>query len=248
MQMYKTIVIFAAVLFCIPSSAQTEGGLIVDAGAEKKLGKLWTVGAEAELRTRNNFRTIDRWAFSVNGSYKVSQWLKASAGYMLLYNNFRDDLSYKTSGDKNNWRPSYWGIRHRFNATLSASHKFSNNIRLSLRERWQYTYRPTKTVTRWDIDNSKWESVSRSAAGKNQLRSRLQIEYDRKRALFTPFVNAEMYNSWSVEKIRYHVGTDIRLSKQHSMTVYYRYQDVRQRDPDDDPDMHYLGVSYKYKF
>ena len=83
----------------------------------------------------------------------------------------------------------------------------------------------------------------------NQLRSRFEISYDRKRALLTPFTSIELYNSWSIEKIRYNIGTDLRLSKQHNLSIYYRYQDMRQVDDEDyEPDMHYLGVSYKFKF
>ena len=45
------------------------------------------------------------------------------------------------------------------------------------------------------------------------------------------------------------VGTDIKLAKQHALDVYYRFQDQRHVDESDyDPDMHYLGVSYKFKF
>ena len=59
----------------------------------------------------------------------------------------------------------------------------------------------------------------------------------------------ELYNSWGIEKIRYNIGTDLRLSKQHNLSIYYRYQDMKHADADDyDPDMHYIGVGYKFKF
>ena len=89
----------------------------------------------------------------------------------------------------------------------------------------------------------------RKGKGKNQLRSRLQIEYDRKRALFTPYANIELYNAWAIEKIRYTVGTDLNLSKQHVFTVFYRFQDMKNVDPEEyDPNMHYIGLGYKFKF
>ena len=134
-------------------------------------------------------------------------------------------------------------------ASLTGSYKFSNNIKLSLRERWQYTYRPEKTVQRWDFDDETWEDKVRSSKGKNQLRSRFEISYDKKRALFTPYASIELYNSWAIEKIRYTVGTDIRLTKQHSLSAFYRFQNMKNVDADDyDPDMHYIGVGYKFKF
>ena len=245
----------AAVLLmcmCLPLAAQSEGGLLVEVGAEKKLSRKWSASLEGDLRTRNNFRTMDRWSVGLSAEYKLNKWVKASAGYTLLDYNMRESISYQTvlgMRTYNNWRPSYWGIKHRFNVSLAGTYKFSNNIRVSLRERWQYTYRPEKDVERFDFDNSTWESKTRKGKAKHQLRSRLQVEYDKKRALLTPYANIEVYNSWAVEKIRYTVGTDFRLTKQHSCGVFYRYQNMKNVDEDDyDPDMHYLGVGYKYKF
>lgn len=243
--------IMAAVLtaMSLPLPAQSEAGLLMELGAEKKISKKFSLGLEADLRTRNNLKTMDRWSLGLGAEYKPIKYLKLGAGYTLLNNNFREDISYNTSGSYNNWRPSYWGIRHRLNASVTGTYKFSNNLRISLRERWQYTYRPAKTVTRWDFDNSWWEDKVRKGKGKNQLRSRLQLEYDQKGALFTPFASVEMYNSWSVEKVRYTVGTDFNLTKQHQFSLFYRFQKMHNVDEDDyDPDMHYIGIGYKFKF
>ena len=229
--------------------AQSEGGLIAGAEVEKKVNKQLSVSVEAELRTRNNFKTMERWSLELGASYKFNKWLKADAGYTLLNTNFREDINYKSSGAYNNWRPSYWGIRHRVHASLTGTYKFQNNLRLSLRERWQYTYRPEKTVTRWDFDNSCWEDKVRVGKGKNQLRSRLQLEYDKKKALLTPYASVELYNSWAVEKIRYTIGTDINVTKSHAFNVFYRFQNMKNVEENEyDPDMHYIGVGYKFKF
>ena len=250
MQVYNK---FAAALFLfhlsfLTASAQSEGGLLLGAEADKKVNKELSVSLEAELRTRNNFKTMDRWVVGLGAQYKLTNWLKADAGYTFLNTNFRENISYKASGAYNNWRPSYWGVRHRFYASLAGSYKFSNNIKLELRERWQYTYRPEKTVQRWDFDNSWWEDKACSGKAKNQLRSRFEISYDRKRAFFTPFASIELYNSWGIEKIRYNIGTDLRLSKQHNLSIYYRYQNMKHVDDDDyEPDMHYIGIGYKFK-
>ena len=102
-------------------------------------------------------------------------------------------------------------------------------------------------MQRWDFDDDTWEDKIRK--GKNLLRSRLQIEYDKKHALLTPYASMELYNAWGIEKIRYTLGTDINLSKQHSLGVFYRFQNMKHVDADDyDPDMHYLGLGYKFKF
>ena len=235
----------------LPVKAQSEGGLLLGAEVEKKLSRQMSV--EAGFRTRNDFKTVDRWSGGVGLGYKINKWLKADAGYSLLYDNNREKINTVNEW----WRPSYWGTRHRFNASLTVDHKFSNNIHVSLRERWQYTYRPETDTKRYDFPE-KWTGSTddwtpknkvRDSKSKNQLRSRLQVEYDKKRALLKPYASVEFYNSLGIEKVRYTVGTDIKLAKQHALDIYYRFQDQRHVDESDyDPDMHYLGVSYKFKF
>ena len=247
----------ALMLGARPVCAQSEGGLILSAGAEKKVNKQLSVGVEADFRTRNDFKTVDRWSGSLGADYKLAKWLKADVGYTLLNSNFREKVTEYTSSkgnDKLKWRPSYWGLRHRLHASLTANHKVWGDLRLSLRERWQYTYRPEKSVERWKLDSSDYtmeldDDYARDGKGKNQLRSRLQLSWDKKRALLTPFASAEFYHSWAIEKVRYTVGTDIRLNKQHGLSLFYRFQDMHNVDEDDyDPNMHYLGVGYKLKF
>ena len=247
--MYKSLLILAMMAQSLASLAQSESGLLLEAEAEKKLSKKFSVALEADMRTRNDFKTMDRWSIGVGGEYKPMKHLKFGAGYTLLNTNFRESITYNTSGSYNNWRPSYWGVRHRFNLSATGTYKFSNNLRISLRERCQYTYRPEKTIARWDFDNSWWEDKVRSSKGKGQLRSRLQVSYDKKRALMTPFASIELYNSLAIEKVRYTLGTDLNISKRHTFSVFYRFQDMHNISPDDyDPDMHYLGAGYKLSF
>lgn len=250
MQKFRiTLTTLALTVLSLPLMAQSEAGLLMEVGAEKKLSKKFSVGLEADLRTRNNLKTMDRWSLGISAAYRPLKYLKFDAGYTLLNNNFREDVSYNANGSYNNWTPSYWGMRHRLHASVTGTYKFQNNLRISLRERWQYTYRPEKTVSRWDFDNSWWEDRVRSGMGKNQLRSRLQLEYDKKGALLTPYANAELYHSWAIEKIRYTIGTELNLSKQHTLNLFYRFQNMQNVDHDDyDPDMHYIGVGYKFKF
>lgn len=239
---------FALLAMATPAAAQSEGGMLLEADAEKKITKDLSIGIGGDFRTRNDFATVDRWSLGVKANYKLTSWLKADAGYKLLNTNFREKYDLKASGALNHWRPSYWGTKHRFYASLTAEQKVLDDIKISLRERWQYTYRPETTVERWDYDDEEWEDKVRSAQNKNQLRSRFQIEYSPKGALLSPYGSVELYNSWSVEKLRYTVGTDIRLSKHHSMNVFYRYQKSNSTDDDSDPDMHYIGLGYKFKF
>ncbi|MBR4192439.1 MAG: DUF2490 domain-containing protein [Prevotella sp.] len=249
MKTYKIILTMLIAAMSMPMMAQSEGGLLLEAGAEKKINKKLSIGVEGDFRLRNDFKDVDRWSLGIGASYKLTSWLKADAGYKLLNTHFREDASYKSSGALNKLTPSYWGIRHRLYASLTGSYKFDNNLKLSLRERWQYTYRPEKTVQRWDEDDEEWEDKIRYGKAKNQLRSRLQLSYDDKNWWLKPYASAELYNSWSIEKIRYTVGVDFNINKHNSLSVFYRFQDQRDTDSDDyDPDMHYLGIGYKFKF
>ena len=239
-------ILFTFHLSLLTSSAQKDDfGLDFSLEAEKKINKKWSFGFEGEMRTRDNTKTVDRWSAGLGVDYKVAKWLKASAGYTFLYDN-NEKITYKTTGAVNKIA-HYWGVRHRFNVSLTASQKVSD-FKFSLRERWQYTYRPEKTVERWDVDDEEWESKTYSGGGKNVLRSRFQIEYDKKGLAITPYANVELFNAWSLQKTRYNIGLDWKLSKQHSLGFFYRYQNVRSDDDDNEPNRHMIGLGYKIKF
>lgn len=222
-------------------------GMWYELGAEKKVSRKWNVGIESELRTRNNSRTLDRWSAGVNAEYKIIKGLKASAGYTFLYDNNKEEFDLKSDDLRpNKWTPSYWGIRHRFNVTLAGSIDW-NRFSFSLRERWQYTYRPEATGKKYDFDEEDWVSVK--GKGKNVLRSRCQVSYDIPHWKFDPFVNVELFNDKSgIQKSRYQVGVDYKIKKKHVFALTYRLQNVNEDDDDGDSNSHMIGLSYKYKF
>ena len=239
-------------LMLLPLAARTYGddfGMLYSIGAEKKLGSKWEIEAGAELRNRNNSRTLDRWELSADASYKILKGLKIGAGYSFLYDNNEEKITYHSDGSINNWRPNYWGARHRFRVDLTGSVKPNKRWQFQLRERWQYTYRPSKTTDRYDMDNQMWDNdYVRDAKAKNILRSRLQVKYDIPKSKFEPFANAEMFNAWSIEKIRYHIGISYTLKKQHVFEAAYRYQHLYGDDNDNEHNRHMIGLAYKYKF
>lgn len=240
--------VLLAVLLLTPmgAAAQSDFGIWYGAGAEKKISKKWSAEVDGEFRTRNNTRTADRWDVGLAVEYKIAKGLKASAGYNLLYDNNVEEITRHADGGYNNWRPSYWGTRHRIHADLTGSVDVGR-VKLSLRERWQYTYRPAKTTSRYDFDNAQWENTEVSGKGRNVLRSRLQAAWDIPHCKVDPYANAELFNSWSLTKTRYTVGADWKITKHHAVGLYYRYQDVRDND-ENEPDEHIIGASYKFKF
>lgn len=86
------------------------------------------------------------------------RYVKVAAAYSLLYDNNKEKITWNPDGNYNNWRPSYWGVRHRFSFSVTGNVDIGR-LKLSLRERWQYTYRPSKITERYDFDNAQWETT-----------------------------------------------------------------------------------------
>ena len=222
-------------------------GMWYSISTEKKITKKWSAEIEAEMRTRNDARTWDRWSAGVSAKYKLTRWLNAEAAYVFLNDNNPEKISYHTNGDYNNWRPSYWGTRHRFNVSLTGKVGFGG-FEVSLRERWQYTYRPEATTERYDFDNSLWEDVDVRGKGSNVLRSRLQVEYNIPKSKVDPFASVELFNAWHIDKVRYVIGAEWKIRKKHVIGAEYIYQTINGDDDDNDPNSNILSLSYKFKF
>ena len=237
------VLLFTALM---PQGLQADdSGLILSAEASRKIRKGLNAGFEVEFRSRNDFRTAERVSLGASVSYKLLPWLKASGGYNLLIENNREEITYNDDLSYNNWRPSYWGVRHRFNVSLTASYKV-RRVEFSLRERWQYTYRPEKMIDNFDFDEAEWEDHKVRGKGKNVLRSRLQAEWDIPRCKFDPFASVEFHNSKHLDKTRFIVGVGHTIKKTHDFKLYYRYQLTGSHSSD--PNIHMLGLGYTYKF
>ena len=238
-------------IFNLPSSicsAQSNDfGMWYELGVEEKLSPKWSLGGEAELRTRNNTRTLDRWSAGVSAEYKIVKGLKLSMGYTLLFDNNTDELDFKKDGfTPNKWKASHWGTRQRLNLSLTGS-KTWGRLSASLRERWQFTYRHAAEGQKYDFDEEAWTDIKSKV--KNVLRSRLQLEYNIPHWKLDPIVGIEMFNDKSgIQKMRYQVGTEYKLQKQHVFSLTYRFQSVNEDDDDGDMNSHLIGIGYKYKF
>ena len=198
------------------SSLADDAGLIASIEGSHKFSKKLSASMEIEFRSRNNFRTADRVSLGAEVGYKLLPWLKASASYNLLIDNNREDISYQDDGvSYNNWRPSYWGLRHRFNVSLTGSYKVQR-VEVSLRERWQYTYRRSRTE--WDIPKCK----------------------------FDPFASVEFHTTRELEKTRFIIGVDHSVKKTHVFQLYYRYQLTGSKSDEPNIHMLGLGYTYKF--
>ena len=253
MKNHKLLLIGLSLTVCqlsfVPAEAQ-DFGIWTEANVEKKITNRLTVEGGLELRTRDDgFGELDRWSAGVGVSYKITDWLKTGLSYSLL-----DDHNHKvnTSGKK---YADYWGLRHRVNLSLTFSQQFGD-LSISLRERWQYTYRPEKTVDRYwnytDEEDDRYEGAladehTYNGKAKSKWRNRLQLKYKLTKQ-WRPYVSGESTVGGSgLDKMRYAVGTEWRLTKQHVFDLHYMYQHS-YKDDDSEGNRHVLGIGYTYKF
>ena len=157
------------------------------------------------------------------------RWLKASAGYTFIHYYHPMEVT-----KKGNYIPEYWQPKHRVNLSLTGKVDW-RRFTFSLRERWQYTYRPSQSVPKFDGDDGSVKNDEYiSGKGKNVLRSRLQVEYNIRKCAFTPYTSCELSYSLNeigaFEKLRWTLGTEWKLSKKHALDFYYLYQNKADDD------------------
>jgi hypothetical protein len=181
-----------------------------------------------------------------------------------------EDGSYELDGAGNpipkhmNVDDAYWVARHRFTASLTGSVKWGR-FKFSLRERYQFTHRMRsycdreryyyfESLKKWDYELSDFEQPElltdeKKSKSDHKLRSRLAVSYDIKKCPFEPFAEIEVYNeldnAFAYDKIRYTVGTEYKINKEHKLKLYYRYQDYADID---EVSGHVLGIGYAFEF
>ena len=245
--MKKTIIMLMILLPIGVKAQSDEFGTWTSVSLDKKLSKQFSLGTELELRTGNNLKNIDRWSAGISVDYRLAKWLKASAGYTYLYDYHPEAYTYQDDGDLNKRTMTYFGSRHRLSVSLTASKDFGK-LNVSLRERWQYTYRPEQENMRMDYQHADL-GYSYSVRGKatNIWRNKLQLKY-KTTGLLQPYLYGETYVSGTgFDKLRLSLGTDLKLSKRSSLNVGYVYQKVYD-NVDEEGNKHVLSIGYKYKF
>ena len=255
-------------------------GLWTSLGVTKNLPRNWSVDLEAELRTEDNVRSVDRWSIGAGVNYRVNKYLKLGVAYNFLDKYSADKTKYKDPDDNDEWTEGYnlyrhhWTPRHRANFEVNAGLKLWKWLRISVRERYQFTHTMATDVDRLKyrvtpgeehlvdiVDGQpvyeygdpeiteKWDVKHYDASDTHYLRSRLKLEYDRKRCNWNPFVSVEFQNNltdaMSLLKIRAMAGTEYKISKQHS--VYAAYVFNCETD-DGNARSHAVSVGYAYEF
>ena len=256
-------------LYTYAQETQTTSGLWQDLELTKVLPYDWAVSVEAGYRTTSDFNEFDRFHVGLGVSRKLSKYFKVSAGYIFMTKHFLEETTphySSSSGLYNGYNvdAEHWTPRHRAYFDIAADKRFWKTLRISLRERYQYTHQLARNVdrTKYRADSYDaagnivdWEDPEttikeKSAKDRHLLRSRLKFAIDKKGWDWEPYVSAEIHNNlredWHFDKIRASVGVDYSVSKVAEIGVAYIF--THENDDDGDENVHAVSVGYKYKF
>ncbi|MDD7304876.1 MAG: DUF2490 domain-containing protein [Bacteroidaceae bacterium] len=268
----KLLSVTALSLALMPAVAQqdydSDFGTWLELGAKKNLGvSRFSVGANAELRMDDNSRSVNRLSVGVDATYKWNKYVKFTLGYVFL-DNYKKD-KWKDGTEDNVWdkrkrvTDDDWKNHHRFYFDISPDIKVGRLLRISLRERYQYTFTPVDRYMRSsyyyrDVDGNltlmegrtKHEMMSDAREHKHVLRSRLKFEIDKKGLKWSPYVSVEAHNNLQskmhLRKLRTALGTDYKLNRHHSVGAAYIL--TRENEDGDKELLHALDLNYSYKF
>lgn len=108
---------------------------------------------------------------------------------------------------------------------------------------WESIPNEPPTTTQTTTENTK----TKRCYDRFMLRSKLTVQYDIRKSPFAPFASADFGVGLGYDAMKWKLtaGTDIKITKQHSFEVFYRFQ---KENDDDEPNGHLLGLGYKFKF
>lgn len=252
--------------FCM-AGAQDDFGLWTEVSVSKALPHNLELSFEGEYRLAERLQQTDRLGGTLSLSYKATKFMKFQAGYAFLYSYHPEERKEKYTYDivdpffweGYNLTEAYWSPRHRFKADVTFDKKFFKWLKVSLRERYQYTFRPEQEVPRMkyrfapgnpDSKTSKSDPDVKHEKRTHKLRSRLELEYDKKKCDWGPFVSFEFYNDlqnklkWDEYKVM--AGSSYKISKRHKVKFAYLYNVEKEEQPFEA--RHVLVLGYDFKF
>ena len=244
-------------------------GLWTSFEASKKINKKFKIGAEFEFRSNDYLKEVERFSAGISGQYKITNWLKANAGYIFIagYNpksiGIKEDTEWidMNTGEielftNYNVDPSYWEKRNRVYLSATADYKIGR-ISLSLRERLQYTRTNSALI---DEDKHRHDAILggprptetiehnkelKEHKNNTVLRSRLTAKWDIPKCKVNPFVSTELYSrvdKWrGFEKLRSRIGASYKIDKDNSIELYYLFEKAGEKGK---ANTHAIGVGY----
>ncbi|MCI7644698.1 MAG: DUF2490 domain-containing protein [Bacteroidales bacterium] len=259
----------------LPAAAEDDFGIWTDLSAEKKINKQFAADLSVGFRAEDRLNHDTRWSVGTGLSYKPVKGLKLSAGYILIrdFSLSEAKAKYKDNGNLSGYNVDhgFWRTKHRFTFDISGKHTFGR-LTVGLRERFQMTHsnsaktlrdkyrspkQPGFTGETWTYNGTefcRYELDQDDKSGKTTyyLRSRLSAEYDIRHCPLTPYAAVEWSHSlddaMALAKTRLTLGTDWKISKKHSVSLAYIYQDGAGDDDSGTNNIHVIEVGYKFSF
>jgi hypothetical protein len=198
-----------------------DAGLWMTVSVEKKISKKFKVVVAEEMRLRENISMIGQLFTDVSLQYKVTK-------------NFLISGSYRFSMKQN--LDFMYEPRQRIYGDLVYKNK-ANKFDFYIRTRVQEQDRYIVGVSENNLQTWYW-------------RNKVAAKYDAKD--FTPFISFEAYYSLNnpkgnvIDGLRYQAGTDYKLNKHNSFTLYYLIdQEIQVNNPQNS---YVVGVEYNYTF
>lgn len=256
----KLLLALGACALSFAASAQT---LLVGAEATKKLPQNFSVSIDAEYRSMEWVDHTGQWSVGANLSYKPFKFLKFGIKYEYL--RVKELGETTTEHGVDYVFNHYWNDKHRASFSVTGDIKVWK-FEFSLRERFQYTYRPFHEIPQYEydpFDNSFIPDGNKKINAKSKivLRSRLQVEFKPyKKCPWKPYASFELYSLLAdvnhtksktdpalfCDKYRVTAGTSYKINKKNSLDVFYRYANTS--DEDEREMKHTIGIVYTFDF
>jgi len=221
-------IIFIICFMQIKSFSQSakDFGVWTKAGLEYKLNDKLNLSFSEGLRMRENTTRLNSLYSELGLEYKIVKGIKTSLSYRSMQRLEKEN---------------YFSFRHRF--AWDVNYKYSKG-------RFTFGYRH-----RLQTGVRKYYSSKLGKIPAWNYRHRLQVKYEYNKRI-VPFasaeVNIQLYNARqmmfnnSANRLRYQIGTDIKLNAKSSISIYYMIQD--EFNTEKETDQYIIGVDYEIKF
>ena len=210
--------------FLFGQSVPEDFGVWIGASYNHTLPDNWSTRLTAQARTNDNSRTLSRFFINASATRKFSRFFRMSAGYRFINSQRKGNT---------------WATRHRLMLDARVS-VFPKRSVLSYRSRIQ-----------GDAGGNRYYSQSNKTQ-RIYWRHTLKYTYRLNRK-YEPYVAAEarfqLQNASSpeidgFERLRLVAGTEIKLSKKHSLDIYGLMNEPFNRYPR--ARMFVLGIEYSF--
>jgi len=196
--------------------------------------------------TDSYWRGRERYSLSLSASYKPNKRWTFTLKETLQYSHYNttDSLNrLRVTTDRHKWRyngtlDDFW-IKDEDEGDMTKVY-YDKFCQTSSSEGVVSETTPERELPFTDVDNK----APRAAKDRLMLRSKLTVEYDIYGLPLVPYASID-YGcglNYTASKWKYTLGMDWKVTKQHRISVFYRFQ---HENDDDEPNGHYLGLGYK---